>query len=142
MTELETEQTIETQKKDSSVPKKSSETLGMGPSHIASLYSGPIPPPDYLARYENMVPGSAKRFLEEPHLEAEHRRSLERKMVEAQIQLGKRGQMIACGLASACVIGSFTAIFSGHSILGLSTLFVSIAAFIGVFIYGKSHKSK
>ncbi len=104
------------------------------------MYSGPIPPPDYLALYEKMVPGISKRFLEEPHAEAEHRRSLETKMVDAQIELGKRGQIIACCIASACVIGSFTAIFSGHNLWGLGALLLSVGAFVSVFIYGKNSK--
>jgi len=82
-----------------------------------------------------------KRFLEEPRLEAEHRRALENKMVEAQIKLGNRGQLMACVLASTCIIGSFAAIFSGHSLEGIGVLFFSIGAFVGVFIYGKNRKS-
>src|ERR1041385_2142023 len=81
-----------------------------------SSYSGPIPPPNHLAQYEKMIPGIAKRFLEEPRLEAEQRRALENKMVDAQINLGNRGQVMACILASTCVVGSFAAIFSGHSL--------------------------
>jgi len=118
-------------------------TTNAGQSHIASFssYSGPIPPPEYLIHYEKMVPGIAKRFLEEPRLEAEHRRALERKMVETQIKMAGRGQLMAFSLAIVCVIGSFAAIFSGHSLLGLGALFLSIGAFIGVFIYGKNQKS-
>ena len=106
-----------------------------------SSYSGPIPLPSHLAQYEKMVPGIAKKFLEEPHLEAEHRRALENKMVDAQIKLGKRGQFMAFSLALICIICSFMAIFLNHSLLGLGTLFLSIAAFVGVFIYGKNQKS-
>ncbi|MCI0381570.1 MAG: DUF2335 domain-containing protein [Chlamydiae bacterium] len=142
MNELETEKKIETKQENSSIQKRQG-LPSSSPSitgQLTSLYSGPIPPPDHLMMYEKMVPGIAKRFLEEPHLEAEHRRNLEKKMVEAKIELGKRGQIIACILASACVIGSFAAIFSGHNIWGLGALLLSIGGLISVFIYSKNHK--
>ncbi|MCX6989543.1 MAG: DUF2335 domain-containing protein [Chlamydiae bacterium] len=111
--------------------------------HVASFssYSGPIPPPDYLIQYEKLLPGIAKKFLEAPYQESEHRRTLEVKMVDAQIKLGYRGQVIAGLIAGACVIGSFAAIYFGHSIEGLGTLLFSIGAFVGVFIYGKNKKT-
>lgn len=30
-------------------------------------FSGPVPPPNILTQYEQMVPGIAKKFLEAPH---------------------------------------------------------------------------
>lgn len=46
--------------------------------YIATHFVGPTPPPHYLEQYERLVQGTAKRFLDEPHIEAEHRRSLEK----------------------------------------------------------------
>lgn len=112
--------------------------LGNSPS-VTSLttFSGPIPPPIFLAEYEKLVPGSAKRFLDEPHFEAEHRRALEKFMVNEQVKLSKRGQCMAFFLALVCIIASFTSIFLGYDIAGLGALFIAIASFVGVFIYGK-----
>ncbi len=56
-------------------------------NQIIASYSGPIPPPHFLIQYEQIVPGIAKRFLEEPHLEAEHRRSLQKTIAQEQIKL-------------------------------------------------------
>jgi uncharacterized membrane protein len=145
MSGLETEKKVESPKKEIPIqirqafPSEMAENSAT--SHLTSMYSGPIPPPEYLTLYEKMVPGIAKRFLEEPHFEAEHRRNLERKMIEAQIELAKKGQLIASMLAGACVVGSFAAIFFGHNLWGLGALLLSIGGFVGVFIYGKNHKS-
>lgn len=100
-------------------------------------YAGPIPPPEFLAHYEKLYPGIAKVFLEEPHIEAEHRRSLEKIMVEEQIRLSKRGQLMACTLGSATILGAFVTIFLGHSIGGFSTLLIGIAALMGIFYQAK-----
>ncbi len=145
MVGLETENVLETQNKDSSVQHKKKlfpENKLHGPTQQTALYySGPIPPPEHLTMYEKIVPGIAKQFLEEPHREAEHRRSLESKMVDAQIKLAKKGQNIASILAFSCTFASFFTIYRGYSIEGLGALLLSIGLFIGVFIYGKNHKS-
>ncbi len=98
-----------------------------------SAYSGPIPPPAFLENYEKLVPGSAKRFLEEPHIEAEHRRSLEQQLVNEQIKLSKRGQILAFTLASCAILGAFITIFLGYDLAGLGALLMSITALVGVF---------
>lgn len=122
----------------------STETSSTPKNHVSQppitsvmAFSGPIPPPDYLGLYEKLVPGSAKRFLEEPHLEAEHRRALENLSLNQQINLSKRGQWMAFSLAFFCITAAFAAIFSGYDIAGLGALIASITAFVGVFIYGK-----
>lgn len=121
--------------------RPSESQVNVGATQVTSLYSGPIPPPEHLMMYERMVPGIAKQFLEEPHQEAEHRRNIETKIVDAQIKLANKGQNRGFILASVCVAASFLAIYLGYPLGGLGALFLSIGAFISVFMYGKSHKS-
>jgi uncharacterized membrane protein len=109
----------------------------ISPVSITTSFLGPIPPPNFLELYEKLVPGTAKKFLEEPHLEAEHRRALEKEMVQEQINMSKRGQGMAFFLATFCVIAAFGAIFLGYDIGGLGALIVSITAFSGIFFYAK-----
>jgi uncharacterized membrane protein len=115
-------------------PQKKPETASVA---TFASYSGPIPSPNFLIEYERMVPGIAEKFLNEPHLEAEHRRTLEKMMAEKQIDLADRGQKMAFALASLCVIGAFGAIFFGHSLEGLGALIASIAVFAGIFYCAK-----
>lgn len=103
---------------------------------IAS-YSGPIPPPNFLAEYEKLYPGIAKKFLEEPHKEAEHRRSLENKIAEAQIKLANRGQWMAFWSTAVLSLLSFGLIYLGYSLEGLTALGALIAAVASVFFYSK-----
>ncbi len=112
------------------------------PSALASFtaFSGPIPPPEFLKQYEFLVPGIAKRFLEEPLSEAKHRRALEQKMVDEKIRLSRKGQWMAFSLALLSIIAAFIAIFLGYSLAGLGTFFISSASFAGVFIYAKKRQ--
>ncbi len=105
-----------------------------------AAYSGPIPPPHFLVEYEKLLPGIAIKFLEEPHREAEHRRSLEKMMVQKQVELASRGQIMAFVLASLCVILAFIAIFFGYSLAGLGVLVTSIASFVYAFCYEKKRQ--
>lgn len=107
----------------------------------ASYFSGPIPPPEFLKQYEELVPGIAKRFLEEPRLEAEHRRSLEKRMVEEKIRLATKGQWMAFTLALLSIAAAFTAIFLGYSLAGFATFLVAATGFAGAFIISKKHQS-
>ncbi len=106
---------------------------------IAS-YSGPIPPPKFLSEYERLVPGISKKFLDEPHIEAEHRRAIEKMMAHEQIKLANRGQKMAFCLASLCTIGAFSAILFGYSLEGLGALVASIATFAYIFCYVKKQQ--
>jgi uncharacterized membrane protein len=122
---------------------KGKSQINQGSASITALtsFSGPIPPPIFLEHYEKIVPGIAKRFLEEPHLEAEHRRGLEKLMVEEKIRLSKRGQGMAFFLATSCVFAAFASIFFGYDIAGLGALFISIASFVAIFLYAKKHQT-
>lgn len=130
--QLSKDLTSESQKKPDSKKKSKSASV----TTYAS-YSGPIPPPNFLVEYERMVPGIAKRLLNEPRLEAEHRRAIEKMMADNQLKLAKRGQKMAFTLASLCVIGAFGTIFLGYSFEGLGALLVSIAVFAGIFYNAK-----
>lgn len=135
--ELENEKIVRSSVEKLVSESKKKQEQGMG---TIQAYSGPIPPPQFLAQYELLVPGIAKKFLEEPHIEAEHRRVLEKMIGQEQIKLAKRGQLMAFSLAICCILGAFWTIFSGHSIEGLGALLFSIAAFTGIFIYAKKRQ--
>ncbi|HSX12289.1 MAG TPA: DUF2335 domain-containing protein [Rhabdochlamydiaceae bacterium] len=135
---------VSTERKKSTATVNPKINVGIpDPMGIAAFqsYSGPIPPPNFLEQYERMVPGSAARFLEEPHHEAEHRRKLEKNMVEAQIRLANRGQIMAFLLATICIIASFGTIFLGYSLEGLGALIVAIASFASIFLVSRKKQS-
>ena len=65
-------------------------------------FAGPLPPPDMLARYNQLCPGFAERILQLAEREAENRQSLERTQTEiaqrdipAAREETKRGQWMS-----------------------------------------------
>lgn len=103
-------------------------------------FSGPVPPPNFLLEYEKIHPGIAKKFLEGPSIEAEHRRNIETLMIQEQISLNKRGQWMAFFLAILCLSVGMISISLGFDLAGFGTLLISISVFAGVFIYSKKQK--
>src|SRR5437879_5157716 len=68
--------------------------------------SGPLPPPEALASYNQIIPGLSDRIVKMAEAEGQHRRTLESQLLTAQIEDAKtyrvieqRGQI--CGLAVA-----------------------------------------
>jgi uncharacterized membrane protein len=59
-----------------------------------SRYSGPLPKPEDLAKYEQVLTGSADRIIRMAEQQATHRQNLERVIVESKLQF-KSGALFA-----------------------------------------------
>ena len=67
--------------------------------HQQVLYSGPIPPPDVLAQYNNVVPGADERILKMAEEQSNHRQYLEKAVISSDITQARWG--VICGLIVA-----------------------------------------
>ena len=123
-------------------------------SHLLAMraeYAGPLPPPEMLKKYEECLPGTADRILQRFVSEGDHRRDLERRALEAEIEDAKaersdarRGQLFGFIVAVlglivsalvACLNSSPHAVWAG-SVLGGTTLI----GLVTVFIVGRKSK--
>jgi uncharacterized membrane protein len=102
-----------------------------------SQFSGPLPPPDALRAYNDILPGAAERIFQMAEKQSDHRQQLENRVATAQIGQSNRGQLYALIIAIAFLIGSVICAVTGHeaaaSVLGGGTV-VSLA---GAFIAGR-----
>ncbi len=64
-----------------------------------SGFSGPIPPPQILQQYNNIVPDAAERIIRMAEKQSDHRMDLERKVVDSNILKSYLGMIIAAGIA-------------------------------------------
>lgn len=69
-------------------------------------FRGPIPHPDIIGGYEEILPGAADRILSMAEAESKHRRDMERKMIESEARDSLLG--ILCGflLGIGCIIAA------------------------------------
>ena len=62
---------------------------------VKTAWQGPLPSPKTLEEFEEIVPGSAKAIIDEWQAETNHRRTFERKALNAQIIENIGGRVLA-----------------------------------------------
>ncbi|MCH8169100.1 MAG: DUF2335 domain-containing protein [Proteobacteria bacterium] len=75
------------------------------------FWSGALPRPEDLAKYNAIVPGAAERILAMAEKEQEHRIALEQQIVPANATAGKHGQWLGAGISLLALLSAaFTAV--------------------------------
>lgn len=113
---------------------------------IRSEFSGPLPHPEILAKYEEILPGSALRIFEMAETQASHRRGMEAKYLNLSGRDSLMGILFGFAIALSGIIGgisiivlnpeSVIAAFSGSAVSGSSLIGI-----IRIFVIG-SKKQK
>lgn len=70
---------------------------------IREEFSGPIPHPDIMKKYEDILPGATDRIIAMAEIQASHRQAMERKMIEAESRDGLLGVVFAFLLGIGCL---------------------------------------
>lgn len=105
-------------------------------------FSGPLPPPEILQKFNEVVPGSAERIIKMAEEQSVHRRALEKKVIDSDIAGSKLGQILGFIIAIAgLVVALLTAIF-GNAIAGGFIGVGTLASLVSVFMYGSKTRSK
>ena len=99
-------------------------------------FHGPLPPPDALAQYEEVVPGAGDRILQVYERQVEHRHRMESALVrDGSAQAGRgvvAGTIVA--LAVLCLAGY--ALYLGQPIAAGALGAVDIIGIVWAYIYG------
>lgn len=116
-------------------PANSNTTAVVSASHLQQTFSGPVPPPDLLSGYDDIIPGAAERILRMAEEDAVHRREIEKAAIDHNSAEVKRGQnyglIVSLAAFSVCgfsaYIGDTTtaSIIGGATVVGLATAFIS-----------------
>ena len=103
------------------------------------MYSGPIPPPEALARYEEIQSGAADRIITMAETQQAHRMSLETKAIGGQIDQSKRGQIFGFIVILLCIsVAVFFAVAFGMTTFAEIFLTVTMVILVTLFITGKN----
>jgi uncharacterized membrane protein len=102
-----------------------------------SSWQGPIPPPDALREFNEIIPDGANRILSMAERQSAHRIELEKLNLRGDIARSNLGMWFAFILASGAIIaGSCVAIFRDPR-YGAAIAAVPSVGIITAFIYGK-----
>lgn len=93
-------------------------------------FAGPVPPPQWLNGYEQLVPGSANRLIVLAEEEAQHRRSVE--ISEGNYRM--ISLVFAFILALVVLAAGIYFVAVGKSVAGLILLVTEVAALAAVLL--------
>lgn len=130
------------------IPRSTSNPSGSNESitHVqrveAAYFSGPIPPPDTLARYNDIVPNGAERLLAMAEKQSTHREELEAQVVRGNISSQRLGSTYAFIISLVAVAGGIWLIHEGKSVTGLAAIIIDLATLAGVFVFSRNKQSQ
>ena len=105
-------------------------------------FSGPLPPPETLEKYNQAVPGATERILAMAEQQSQHRQRIETKVIDSNIFVQKVGPFLGFVIAMTAVVGGIVLILKGKDGYGLAAIVSALTALAGVFVYGKRQQKK
>jgi uncharacterized membrane protein len=104
---------------------------------VASSFSGPIPPPNVLKQYDEVVPGAADRILRMAEQQSAHRQRLEEQAIANMDRNARWGMAFGFIVILSCIAVAAYCIYKGENLTGFAMVIGSIAGLSGTYIYGK-----
>lgn len=137
---------------DNNLPKKkphqpdSQEKIEIPPKYLKILeahlesFSGPIPTPELLKAYEDIFPGSAERIFRMAEIQAEHRQSIEKVVVNGDSRRADRGLNYGLIVALGALVVTLVLVLTGHEWAGGIIGSLDLIGLVGVFVYGSERR--
>lgn len=105
-------------------------------SQTASISMGPLPKPDDLARYEEIVPGAARAIIEMAQQQAGHRRELEHAVIFGDSRRSYLGLLLGFIVAMTLLVGAIVLGLNGHDAAAIALGTVDVASLLVAFVTG------
>ncbi len=102
-----------------------------------SSYSGPLPHPDILRSFEEVIPGAAQRIFTQFEEQAAHRRLMEAKVISSGAFSQRIGTISSSLIGFIGVGGGIWLAHEGKDLIGLATAFTTLASLAGIYLYRK-----
>ena len=126
--------------------QKSLSPVNTHPSAIAvkteQSFSGPLPPPQILDHYNQIVPGSAEKIISLWETQVMHRQELEKKAIGSDIIQSYYGATLGFIIAMSSIgAGTFLA-YIGRPSEGLAAIITALVGLVGVYGWGSYQRRK
>jgi len=105
---------------------------------ISQQYSGPLPPPELLERFNQVIPSGAERIMAMAEQQSAHRINIETTVVKNQQWQSTLGQYFALFVTVFGLSISAWAIFTGHDGAGGTIGVATISSVAYAFITGRN----
>ncbi len=123
-------------------PNQQNKNNGIAVNEVsAQFFSGPLPPPEILKKFDEIIHGAAERILKMAEEQSVHRKGLENKVVTSDIARSKWGQILGFIIAiTGLIVSGFIAIY-GNAIAGGIIGVGTLVSLVSVFMYGSRTRS-
>lgn len=105
-------------------------------------FSGPIPPPEILEKYEQILPGSAGRLITMAENQSRHRQHLEKTVVEGEVKRAWWGLWTGYTLGLAGIGGSVALGLYGQQVAASVLCGTTLVSLVSVFVIGAVGRRK
>ena len=99
-------------------------------------YSGPIPPPSEMAKYNDVIPNGADRIMTMAENQSNHRQSLESSVVKAKNIDSRLGVMFAGSIGLVSLVLAYLLIKEGKTVAGFVFGGTPLGTLVGVYLRG------
>ena len=124
-------------KKEKRVEILRSFTITMEKSH-----SGPLPDPETLHHYNELIPNGAERIMQMTESQQKHRHELEMRVIPSQLNQSRNGQWFGFLLGLIGLgCGTFLA-YNGQTTVGGIIAGTTVVSLVSVFVIGKKIQKK
>lgn len=101
-----------------------------------AFHSGPLPPPEILENYDQVLPGAAERILTMAENQSAHRQQLEARYLTAEARNSLLGIIFGLLLGITGLSVSGICIYAGQGWPGAALGGATLVSLVGTFIYG------
>lgn len=125
------------------IPQTNKTTLQQNPRSIiiGQQYTGPIPPPEALEKYEKVLPGLADRIVKQAEAQTGHRIKQEDKVISSDILNSKLGLIFGFIIGMVGVVGGFVMVYLGKDV-GWLFSGGALVGLVGTFVYGRRTRER
>lgn len=106
-------------------------------SYESEMFSGPLPPPEVINRFNQIIPDGAERIMKMAEKQLDHRIDMESTTVKSQLDLSKSGQRYGLIISIGGLISAITLGYLGYGKVAGIAVVLSLGTVATAFILGK-----
>ena len=109
---------------------------------LRKYHAGPLPPPETLKEYNEILPDAAERIFSMAEKEQEHHHTTEIMLVDHEIKKTSKGQNFALITALTGTVGAVICAFLGQEVIGAVVGGSTLASLVSSFLSAKQKKKR
>lgn len=109
---------------------------------MSKTHIGPLPDPETLAEYSEIIPNGAERIMQMAEKQLNHRMNIENKVISGQLTQSNIGQFLAFFIGLTALGCSTYAIVNGFEWSGSALGLAGLTGLVTAFIKGRDYQNK